>query len=293
MEAVTVAPPPAGGRMLGDRSERGLVARVRAGEDAAFEALFDCYHRSLRALCHHMLGSREEAEDVVQHTFLAAYRGLCAGDDVVGLKPSLYTIARNRCLSVLRARREDVGLDDSAWRPRGWQPRLTVAPPCACSCATSSVLRPISERRSCSSSSATIRMRRSRPSSASGAQKVKALVFQARETLMGLRAARETPCAHVREQLATLTGSALRGSAIRRHVEQCAGCAQYEAEVRSQRAALAIVLPVAPAAGLKAAVLGLTLGGSGVTTAVGAGATTSPPAISRVSPPTASRPRSS
>jgi hypothetical protein len=101
---------------------------------------------------------------------------------------------------------------------------------------------------------------------------VKALVFQARETLMGWRAARETPCAQVREQLATLRGSALRRASIRRHVEQCAGCAEYETEVNRQRAALCVALPVVPAAGLKAAVLSSVLGGSGA--AIGAGAAT-------------------
>ena len=78
-------------------------------------------------------------------------------------------------------------------------------------------------------------------------EKVKALVFQAREALMGWRTARETPCAHVREQLATLRGRALGRGTIRRHVELCAGCADYEAAVRCQRAALAIALPVVPA----------------------------------------------
>jgi hypothetical protein len=97
-------------------------------------------------------------------------------------------------------------------------------------------------------------------------------VFQAREALMGWRAARETPCGEVREQLATLTGSALRRGTIRRHVEQCPGCTEYEAEVRRQRAALAIVLPVVPAVGLKAVVLGGAIGGSGIVAATGTGA---------------------
>ena len=92
---------------------------------------------------------------------------------------------------------------------------------------------------------------------------------------MGWRTARETPCAHVREQLATLRGRALGRATIRRHVELCSGCADYEAAVRCQRAALAIALPVVPAAGLRAAVLGSVAGGSGLGAAVGAGGATS------------------
>ena len=68
-------------RTLGGRSEAALIARARAGDDAAFEALYDAYHRKLLTFCRHMLGSREEAEDAVQHTFLAAYRRLRAGHE--------------------------------------------------------------------------------------------------------------------------------------------------------------------------------------------------------------------
>src|SRR5205085_5849388 len=60
----------------------------------------------LPAFGRHMLGSREEAEDALQQTFRPAYRDLPASDKPIGPKPWLYTIARNRCLSQLRARRE-------------------------------------------------------------------------------------------------------------------------------------------------------------------------------------------
>ena len=107
-------------------------------------------------------------------------------------------------------------------------------------------------------------------------EKVKALVFQAREALMGWRTARETPCAHVREQLANARGPAMGRATLRRHLKLCSGCADYAAAARSQRAALAIALPVASAAaGLRAAVLGSAAGGSGLGAAVGAGGATS------------------
>jgi RNA polymerase sigma factor (sigma-70 family) len=245
---------------------------VHAMDDAAFEALYDRYHRNLLAFCRHMVGSREEAEDVLQHTFLAAYRSLPDGDGV-RVKPWLYAVARNRCLSVLRARRDAVALEEDlvagsdglvAEVDRRADLRALVR----------DVQRLAPHQREAlllfelgdSSHEEIARILGVRK------EKVKALVFQARETLMGWRAARETPCAEVREQLATLRGSALRRASIRRHVEQCAGCAQYESEVHRQRAALAVALPVVPGAGLKAAVLASTLGGSGA--AIGAGAAT-------------------
>src|SRR5215204_5489846 len=97
--------------MADSRSDDKLVAGIRAADDGAFDALYDRYHRNLLAFCRHMLGSREEAEDVLQHTFLAAYRSLPEGDGV-RVKPWLYAVARNRCLSVLRARRDAVALDE-------------------------------------------------------------------------------------------------------------------------------------------------------------------------------------
>lgn len=244
---------------------------VHAMDDAAFEALYDRYHRNLLAFCRHMVGSREEAEDVLQHTFLAAYRSLPDGDGVQ-IKPWLYAVARNRCLSVLRARRDAVVLDEALVATEGLVAEVDRRADLRALVRDVQRLAPDQREAlllfelgdSSHEEIATILGVRK--------EKVKALVFQARETLMGWRAARETPCVEVREQLATLRGSALRRASIRRHVEQCAGCAQYESEVHHQRAALAIALPVVPAAGLKAAVLASVLGGSGA--AVGTGAAT-------------------
>jgi hypothetical protein len=97
---------------------------------------------------------------------------------------------------------------------------------------------------------------------------VKALVFQARESLASWRRARETPCIEIREQLATLRGAALKRATLRRHVARCEGCRQFEGEVRRQRAAMAALLPVIPTAGLKASVLGA----AGVAAGAGSGA---------------------
>src|SRR3954451_1329160 len=264
MEVVVPRPRFGRRRSPGARSEFELLARVRGGDDTAFEALYDAYQRRLLTFCQHMLGSREEAEDVLQHTFMAAYRSLRAGYEVADLKPWLYTIARNRCLSVMRVRREEVELDEGAPAIEGLAAqvdrradlrmlvrdvqRLPPDPRAAL------VLFEVGDH-SHTEIAAVLGVRR---------EKVKALVFQAREALMGWRTARETPCTHVREQLATLRGRALARATIRRHVEQCSGCADYEAAVRSQRAALAVALPVAPAAaGLRAAVVGSAAGGSG------------------------------
>jgi hypothetical protein len=95
-------------------------------------------------------------------------------------------------------------------------------------------------------------------------EKVKALVFQARETLMGWRTARETPCGHVREQLATLNAAARWGAA------RCAATSSNARAVPNSRPPCAASAPPwrsrcrsRPPVGLRAAVLGSCLGGSG------------------------------
>ncbi len=100
-------------RSLRFSRDEDLVRMVRAGDERAFEVIFDRHHRGILSFCRHMVSSREEAEDAVQHTFAAAYRDLIGSDKPIQLKAWLYTIARNRCLSILRARREQVSIEDA------------------------------------------------------------------------------------------------------------------------------------------------------------------------------------
>ena len=87
-------------------------------------------------------------------------------------------------------------------------------------------------------------------------EKVKALVFQARSSLLASRTARDTPCAEIREQLATLRGGALRRTTLHRHLRDCPACSAFREQLRVQRRALRILLPLAPGPGLKRLVLG-------------------------------------
>ena len=60
------------------------------------------YESRLLAFCRHMLGSREDAEDVLQEVFAAAYNAMLADERPINARPWLYRIARNRCLNHLR-----------------------------------------------------------------------------------------------------------------------------------------------------------------------------------------------
>lgn len=88
-----------------------LVSRVRAGDVDAFEAVYDRYAPGLLTFCAHMLGSREAAEDALQLTFVSAYRALLGSGEEIAIRPWLYTIARNRCLSELRGQRPVVEMN--------------------------------------------------------------------------------------------------------------------------------------------------------------------------------------
>ena len=82
-----------------------LLARLRVGEDAAFEELVRAYTSRLLAVARRILGSHEEAKDVVQETFLAAFQSLDRFRGEANLGTWLSRIAVNQCLMKLRSRR--------------------------------------------------------------------------------------------------------------------------------------------------------------------------------------------
>jgi RNA polymerase sigma factor (sigma-70 family) len=87
-----------------------LIALTRRGQHAAFETLFSRYHTRLLSFCRHMLGSKEDAEDVLQEVFAAAFNAVLADERPINVRPWLYRIARNRSLNHLR-RASAIGVD--------------------------------------------------------------------------------------------------------------------------------------------------------------------------------------
>src|SRR3954451_16707506 len=229
---------------LSQLDDERLARLVHKGDDAAFELLYDRHHSALLAFCRHMVGNREDAEDALQQTFLRAHKALRERRPPDALRPWLFAIARNRCRTLIAARRplavpadevevsydgfsEDVArradlremVADLGRLPDDQRGALVLFEPGGVDQAQ------IADVIGC------------KPA------KVKALVYQARTELMAERDARSTPCESVRTELSVATGGALRRGPLRRHLRLCDGCRAYRELVAAQRVGLASLLP--------------------------------------------------
>ncbi|MGH2900070.1 MAG: RNA polymerase sigma factor [Solirubrobacteraceae bacterium] len=89
-----------------DTDDRDLVAGVRAGDDRAFELLFQRYQPRIAAYVRGMVRDHGRAEDVTQEVFIAALRGLREDSQrEILFKPWIYEIAKNKCIDLFRRRR--------------------------------------------------------------------------------------------------------------------------------------------------------------------------------------------
>jgi RNA polymerase sigma-70 factor, ECF subfamily len=102
------------GAPVGLREEE-LLRRARAGDESAFAPLANRFRAELQLHCYRIVGSVQDAEDMVQETLLAAWRSLERFEGRASLRSWLYRIATNRCLNALR--------------DRGRRPHALPAPP--------------------------------------------------------------------------------------------------------------------------------------------------------------------
>jgi RNA polymerase sigma-70 factor (TIGR02960 family) len=80
-----------------------LIAWARAGDGEAFRQLIDPYQRELQVHCYRILGSVQDAEDALQETLLAAWRGLSGFEGRASIRTWLYQVATSSCLKALRS----------------------------------------------------------------------------------------------------------------------------------------------------------------------------------------------
>src|SRR5689334_520569 len=86
-------------------SDLGFVTKARAGDADAYRVLVERHSRSLFRLAYRMTGNEQDAEDVVQESFLRAYRQLAKFDERASFGTWLYRIAVNYSLDLVRSRK--------------------------------------------------------------------------------------------------------------------------------------------------------------------------------------------
>jgi RNA polymerase sigma-70 factor (ECF subfamily) len=114
-----------------ETTELVAIEQVRAGDGEAFRLLVERYSRSIFRLTYRMTGNEQDAEDMVQETFLRAYRQIHSYDSRAAFGTWLFRIATNCSLDLLRkrgVRREcqEPGFEDDA--PRAEAPSAAPSP---------------------------------------------------------------------------------------------------------------------------------------------------------------------
>jgi RNA polymerase sigma factor (sigma-70 family) len=261
------------------QSDERLIALTRRGQPAAFETLCARYQGRLLAFCRHMLSSREDAEDVLQEVFAAAFNAVLADEREINVRPWLYRIARNRSLNQLR-RTAAIGVDsmdthfaehgistsDKVLRRESFRELIADVQDLPETQRTALLLREID---ALSYDQIAQAMETTIPS-------VKSLLVRARISLAEAAEARKLSCEEVRLELGEVAEGLVKlSTAARRHVRGCQRCLSFKKQLRENNRALAAVMPVAPLLLLKKvllAKLGVTASAGGAHVAGGAGA---------------------
>lgn len=102
------------------RTAEDLLTPARKGDGEAFRRLVEPYRHELQVHCYRILGSVQDAEDLLQETLLAAWRGIGGYREDASIRTWLYRIATNRCLNALRT---------STRRPQEYQPEVPMPEP--------------------------------------------------------------------------------------------------------------------------------------------------------------------
>ena len=263
------------------QGDEKLIAMARAGNPGAFEAIVDRYQGRLLGFCRQMLGSTEDAEDVLQEVFVNAYRAMLADEREINLRPWLYRIARNRCLNHLRKPTADaqesmdmvpvVDAASTAERVHNREEFRQILSDVNKLPETQRSALLLREMDALSYEEIAAAMDTTVPS-------VKSLLVRARISLAEASQARLLTCAEVRLELSEAAEGLRKASPpVRRHVRECEECADFRSQIRSNEKALAALFPVGPLIALKgfiASKLGLSGGAAGASAAGAAGSGT-------------------
>lgn len=257
------------------QGDEKLVAMTRAGDPSAFELIVERYQGRLLGFCRQMLGSTEDAEDVLQEVFVNAHRAMLRDEREINLRPWLYRIARNRCLNHLRKPTADaqesmdmvpaVEAASTAERVHNREEFRQIIGDVNKLPETQRSALLLREMDALSYEEIAAAMDTTVPS-------VKSLLVRARISLAEASQARMLTCNEVHVELSEAAEGLRKVSApVRRHIRECDECADFRAKMRSNEKMLAALFPVGPLIALKA-FLASKLGLGGATATAGGGA---------------------
>ena len=261
------------------QSDERLIVLIRRGQHAAFETLFSRYQSRLLAFCRHMLGSKEDAEDVLQEVFAAAFNAILADEREINVRPWLYRIARNRSLNHLR-KASAIGVDsmdvhyaengvstaEKVMRRESFRQLIGDVQELPETQRTALLLREID----------ALSYEQISESMETTVPAVKSLLVRARISLAEAAEARKLTCDEARMELGEVAEGLVKiGPAVRRHVRDCERCRAFRKQLKDNNVALAAIFPVGPMLLLKKLVLtklGGTAGAGGAHVASASGA---------------------
>ncbi|HEX2502913.1 MAG TPA: RNA polymerase sigma factor, partial [Miltoncostaeaceae bacterium] len=231
--------------VLGDSALGNLVA---AGDERAFEALFERHQGEIYRYASAILRHPQDAEEVLQLTMLAAYRALSSGAQPRELRPWLFRIAHNESMDLIRARpkAEELGDHDdpvasvhetveARERLRQLRADLGALPPRQRSALVLRELSGLSHAQIATALAITEAEARHQ-------------LFEARASLAEFGAGREAACADMRQRISDGDRRTLRARNVRAHLRECDGCRAFAAEQDERRRRLGAFFPLLPAA---------------------------------------------
>ncbi|MDH3225841.1 MAG: sigma-70 family RNA polymerase sigma factor [Thermoleophilia bacterium] len=245
---------------------------MAAGDERAFETLYERHSALLFRYCRAILRSADDGEEAFQATMLNAYRALSRGSGGTSIRPWLYQIAHNQCVSLIRGRRPAERLGDHEVALTGTvheqveiqeqlrqlRSDLDSLPPMQRSALVMREMSGLSHR-------AIGEALATSPSDA------RQLVYEARQSLSEFSAGRELGCDEIQRRISDGDRRRLRGRRVRAHLRSCTECSAFAEAQQSRTRALASFFPVLPAA-IGAAILDeifATAGGTSSSAAIG------------------------